>query len=581
MPTRNHRNKKLKGKGKKSNASRRAKRRGAKARKPIKTNPTTSGIVKNHYLSGNRKMAGPPRPVDPSKKRVRGIIAAGTYGDVYVPPMEVIPFVEELERFPSRGIYFQGRHHTHGDIIEPGTYPLVERNWADEGFISKVFRYTRDGAYVDEIKEEKQHAINSMKEEVAENDKIDRLDPTFEWHLESVPNMLAIGEKEDGVVKFHADAFDRPCIQYMNGGKSLDKIAEDAIGEASIPKLRRLCLALDRLGNVNMNHLDIKLANVVYSGDRDEFNLIDYGLASDSKDISSNRAFLFEASYFVYPIEFEHISPSSVERYQPNFGHTYGSKSVGNIYIQYADSDIDSDSDSDSDWYEQYNRLWVKRPFSTFEEGEHRRIYGDNHKYIKDLVREDNIDEAMRVIDVFGLGIVFGELYKRIYGEKITVPKEYALDGEMPAPEGGDMKSRFKHLICRMCNPRARRRIKNTELLAEFDALITPRPSTPTPRTPTPRTPTPRTPTPRTPTPRTLTPCTPTPCTPTPCTPTPRTPTPPAPTPAPAAAPHAPNTATRQRRRQRRNRRASRRASRASRTNIRQPRRLSTQVRRR
>ena len=207
---------------------------------------------------------------------------------------------------------------------------------------------------------EKQEAQKEVHEQV----KVDRIDPSFEYHLEP-PKICDIGDLddiEDNIQRCHlvgkdiqSNLSDAALLQLPYGGIEL-KSAITMVSKQSLEKkikfIMNMCNLFKGLADFDKNkfaHLDIKPPNILYNPEKERFNFIDFGLSAYYKDIKYDRYFLFTSKYFVYPPELIMARPPDGQSISFSYISNYNKKvpdmlkSYYNIKKSFLISEMDSD----------------------------------------------------------------------------------------------------------------------------------------------------------------------------------------------------------------------------------------------
>jgi hypothetical protein len=385
--------------------------------------------------------------------RGRTVLGRGTYGQVVTPPYDTRP--REDGRKPFSLVTVRGNTADPTlTVVSDERYPT--RDFNAEGFVSKRFMNN-----------------NSAIDELLETTKIDNMDPGFVWHLESVGVFVPtenLGSRAGSSAVSSPNEFNKAIvdgdggiIQVKNGGKSVKDVR--TFTEADVPRLRSLAQGIDAMSKAGFLHLDIKPHNVM-AGDpeRDgvaDFNFIDFGLSSSVEDVRSQRDYLLKSTYFVYPIEFGLIGAgrgkSSLERIAK-----MSNVSSAHIYINSSRNPPPGSS--------RYANGLVKNLYNMYD-------ISSSAKFIT----ENDDKTVFDKVDVFGLGQVFGDVYRKIYGKTAELKKVNKEDFNMypklkppvrGVPPSATTKDKLHSLITQMSHPSWVERISGSELLAEFDRLF-------------------------------------------------------------------------------------------------------------
>jgi serine/threonine protein kinase len=364
-------------------------------------------VIKNHYLS---------RPQDGG---VRGVVGEGSFGCVIHPPLRVTNVEDEAHE----GIF-------------------IDRDWKGEGFVSKVF-FRFDHA---------EHEMNT-------NDDIDDIDADYKWHLPSFGPYVS--ERREDLSECGKSLEKYPAvIQYKNGGVSLSKVPDEQLSVKFLKGLRRLCVGLEDMAAKKYVHMDIKLDNIVYDCEVNQFNFIDFGLSVNAADIINSSGFM-ERGYFAHPSEYTYIGAMfqlrkpdiKLNEYAQDTERRLFKTEMG-IYDRKCDEERLSEIFDDLDSVRVRDIEFRKRVMVPY------RI---------DATKADRLRTAVSKIveygDVFGLGIVFAELYKRFYKRRVNIDAPFE---ENPL----SIQERFERLIARMCARSLKNRISSFDLVAAFDDVF-------------------------------------------------------------------------------------------------------------
>lgn len=259
---------------------------------------------------------------------------------------------------------------------------------------------------------------NALKE-MSENEIIDRIDPTFEFHLEN-PYMCELPEIYQDYVytpeeEDDADLCqdlpkilkDEPIvIQQEDGGISLlDFIERYRITSPNVKELMKMmerCYSLVRglevMSKNSISHFDIKPENIVYNPMNNKVKYIDFGIAGTYKDILS-RNYVFNQIYPWYPLEvflvyddYNNIKNSSLNDEDLRLFKVY----VKDWYFQrYINSIFISDEDGSNIYTETFNHI-------------------DTYVDLANKNSETNFKTGIvEKVDIFSLGIVFMRLWNK------------------------------------------------------------------------------------------------------------------------------------------------------------------------
>ena len=179
--------------------------------------------------------------------------------------------------------------------------------------------------------------VTDARTEVKENNKINKIDPTFKWHLKSEKGCIPDGVKyNDNIMDCEiVDTFDaiemikegakdknnrnysiyknyRNIIQEHGGSNLSSYITKKPSSISDTEKKHKffielflqsenLLLGIKDLFEKDMCHFDIKTDNVVYNEKNKRFNYIDFGLTRKIDDVK-NFPSLWRA-YWVWPLD--------------------------------------------------------------------------------------------------------------------------------------------------------------------------------------------------------------------------------------------------------------------------------------
>ena len=127
-------------------------------------------------------------------------------------------------------------------------------------------------------------------------------------------------------IPFYKTCKENLQIMYKDGGSDLYDYMVEHPGASRFSdimgKMRFLCKGIKVLLEHNLVHLDIKLENIVYNGDR--LYLIDFGLMSP-EHIVYKRPSLLKYDYIPYPPEFKRYErgESYIKYFNKNFENTH------------------------------------------------------------------------------------------------------------------------------------------------------------------------------------------------------------------------------------------------------------------
>jgi serine/threonine protein kinase len=254
-------------------------------------------------------------------------------------------------------------------------------------------------------------AIHDAHKELGETANIDKIDPTFKYHLPT-PNLCGyqpINDYEPGMEncrirqKVHPDRL--ALLQYKDGGLSLDKFNETHAID-TVDKLKTfwrefyaLFVGLDEMSQMQYTHSDIKAENIVIDPQTYNINFIDFGLASYYSQVIDDPRLQskYESGYFVYP--FEAVLLSDV---------VYNVVSRNHIDFAIFTKQLYTKRGAD-----QADKLFTTKSL-------YRPTWNENYRrYVRDLIKMDRENIAGSILyklDIFGIGIVMAEcLSKMIY----------------------------------------------------------------------------------------------------------------------------------------------------------------------
>lgn len=308
-------------------------------------------------------------------------------------------------------------------------------------------------------------------EENVENKRIKAYDPSYKWHLKASPvyevhNNVENRKEVNTCKKIKMIPSSTFAIQYEDGGMDLSEFfSKNAskfrgkngtkITTKLLKSMKNLLQGVSDMAKNKMAHLDIKTLNIVYNDKTDRFNFIDFGLACKYDKFLSERDFLIDAGYYVYPIDLLYYTrelsiwttESIVDRTKRVFN---------NSYLKY------------------YNEIYSKNGIQA--KSLTNKIVKKNIDYLKsydNLVRTHTI---LKTVDSYSMGLIMCELYKIHNKTKI----ELIDDLEKYEPEfikGGTLQENLTLLVSHFCNPLIEYRTKSedTERIYEmFLEAITP-----------------------------------------------------------------------------------------------------------
>jgi len=298
-----------------------------------------------------------------------------------------------------------------------------------------------------------EEALKELKEQTI----VDSIDSEFTYHLRP-PKMCDIGDldpEEDALNECHLikdinDYSDFVILQMENGGVSIDAYLSNVTRTPSLRNVehaKRFILGMENLfeGLVQFYdndfiHFDLKTANIVYKEDENRFNMIDFGLSSSYKDINSlykRRNFMFEAGYFITPMELWFI---------PNGPSSITNKSGLRDYYK-------------GSWYEETNKriatndIYLEPLLDTIHS--YSTTYNYNSTNLLPVYKE-----MVASVDTYSLGIVLVEILVSFSNKKFT----YGGSEDIRHPFYRDVA----RLINEMIEPAYMKRISPVDALEEF-----------------------------------------------------------------------------------------------------------------
>ena len=146
--------------------------------------------------------------------------------------------------------------------------------------------------------------------ELAEYDKIERVDPLNYFHLptptQCVPNGGPINKRAliDCKITTKKEGPFR-LLLLADGGKDLVDVDWDAVDvDAFLVEVRRLFMGVELFVGNGYAHTDIKPHNIVYDTKRGRINYIDFGMMTTLKHMTTDTA---DNKWYYYPLDFQFV----------------------------------------------------------------------------------------------------------------------------------------------------------------------------------------------------------------------------------------------------------------------------------
>lgn len=285
-------------------------------------------------------------------------------------------------------------------------------------------------------------------DEIKEQEKVDKIDPTFEYHLRP-PHMCGVDmntfrDRENSLkdcrrMRQIPDNFSETVLLIMeNGGESLQTYNKEKLGSKTsrqkidyICGMKNLFKGLVDFSKNNFMHLDIKPDNVLYNEETGRFNFIDFGLSNDIKDFVEKKDFLLDYGYFYHPFymvlldNIDQLAPLDTEKGQEfvNKLHKITQRS-DYVYNGFNAKYLVGSR------YSTANTSTLQPTKREYEDIVHR-LY-EEWKVDISFPRELNPPDELlydycKKIDIFSLGIIMTEVYVKCTGKKLSL-KETTTD---------------------------------------------------------------------------------------------------------------------------------------------------------
>lgn len=325
----------------------------------------------------------------------------------------------------------------------------------------------------------KEYAMDEMNE----NTMIDKLDPRFEFHLES-PYVCNLPEtsiydihNEDGAddCRNLDTILDREHVvmQQQDGGYSLtqylDLISDEVSQQGAtalklfVAKFHSLVHGIEVMSKQNISHFDIKPDNIVYNPRNKKVRFIDFGIAGKYNDILK-RTYNFDTIYPYYPIDiffayddYESIKNSSLKR-DLNINILEAVKSYKlDGYIRKFTSN-----------------LFLKPNENPYIKTFNKDIMNEYRNLVNKFTEEDFKSGILEKVDIFSLGMVFVELWVSFLDIRFIYMTDEELERFIDVNNYKREKvfiRKFYKLILRMIHPLITNRINVRDLVTEFKNL--------------------------------------------------------------------------------------------------------------
>lgn len=306
--------------------------------------------------------------------------------------------------------------------------------------------------------------LRNARTEIQETIKIDAIDPSFIFHLETpilCKGNLGRTRSEPGSHKCPILGQMHPqsvtYLQLEEGGISLldfsttklyTRIQTEKDFHTLLQGMRNLIEGVKIMKENKMQHFDIKTDNIVLRDEGDSFKVryIDFGLSKSYQDIRVNEfRWYLQNFYYLVPIEVHFLLDENYNYYQNN----YIFSTVETAYSQ----------------SQNYGLLqqFIKDGIDPQEEISSQ----DGKRKIKDAIENTDRDELtenmLLSVDVFSLGIVFLQLWVYRYRVKLDFENKY--------PETS-MQATLHNIIIDMLRVFHGDRIVPEDLLIRYDAML-------------------------------------------------------------------------------------------------------------
>tara|TARA_Y100000780_G_scaffold232460_2_gene264211 strand:+ start:1779 stop:3161 length:1383 start_codon:yes stop_codon:yes gene_type:complete len=288
-------------------------------------------------------------------------------------------------------------------------------------------------------------------EEISEQEKVDKIDPNFEYHLKP-PHMCGVGEYDsqtdekmsncgihkDDIRKIvnldlhkHEEYGKRDnhliLLQMENGGRDLDDYIHNKLIHKLPDEKKKFICGMKNLfkGLVDFKkndfyHLDIKGANILYNEDTNRFNYIDFGLSADADTILNTRDFLFSYGYFFHP---------------PYMNMLNGLGGLTKRNLEDFTSDVQQIMRGNDGYTKQFDKEFILpvgqsiRPSNSEIKNDLQKIAKEKQSFILETMKSDSdppksfIKEYASKIDIYSLGTILVKIYRFCTGKKIDLSK--------------------------------------------------------------------------------------------------------------------------------------------------------------